>query len=192
MAYKVAHKYLIFFAALGILAVGLYFAFQPHNPTSNLDPSNVPEGPAVGLRAPDFGGTTVDGEVVRISDYQGKIVLVNLFASWCGPCQVETPYLVEAYQNNRNDVMVIGLNLQESPAAITAYRDDYFVPYPLVQDPEGRFVEIYHPRGLPTSWFIDSEGVVRYVHSGPMTPRMIQKIIDDIRTGAEPDPFTSG
>jgi len=190
MARKFIHKYLFLLTAVGVIMAGLYWAFRSQDQTSNRDLSNLPEGPTAGLRAPDFSGTTVDGESVRISDYQGKIVLVNFFASWCGPCQAETPFLVEAYQNNQEDVTIIGLNLQETPAAVSAYRDDFNVPYPLVLDPEGRFVEIYHPRGLPTSWFIDRDGVIGYVHIGPMDSQLIQKILDDIRSGEQPDPFS--
>jgi thiol-disulfide isomerase/thioredoxin len=192
MAHNFTRKSLVILIALGVLAAGLYWAFQPRTLISNNNFSDIPEGSAVGQRAPDFSGITVDGKTIHISDYQGDIVLVNLFASWCGPCLAETPYLVEAYKNNREDVMIVGLNLQESPEAVSAYQDDFNVDYPLVLDPEGHFVKRYHPLGLPTSWFIDPEGIVRYVHSGPMDTRLIQKILDDIRSGNQPDPFTTG
>jgi peroxiredoxin len=147
-------------------------------------------GTEIGELAPDFSGTTLEGESITLSDFRGQIVLVNDFATWCGPCQAETPSLIEAYHAEDGDMVIIGLNLQESKAKVSEFKEQYGVPYPLVMDPDGQLTEIYHPVGLPTSWFIDSDGVVRYVHAGPMTTVMVQEALDAIREGREPDVFS--
>ena len=147
---------------------------------------------SVGNLAPDFEAPTLDGETLSLSELRGKTVLLNAFASWCGPCQAETPELVDLAKDESNDLLVIGLNLGETPEAIETYRQDFNVPYPLLPDADGSLMEIFRPIGLPTSWFIDPEGVIRYIHTGPMTATMIQKVLDDIRAGKQPDPFTSG
>ena len=149
-------------------------------------------GTSVGNLAPDFEAPTLDGETLSLSELRGKTVLLNAFASWCGPCQAETPELVDLAKDESNDLLVIGLNLGETPEAIETYRQDFNVPYPLLPDADGSLMEIFRPIGLPTSWFIDPEGVIRYIHTGPMTATMIQKVLDDIRAGKQPDPFTSG
>jgi len=149
-------------------------------------------GTTVGNLAPDFEALTIDGETLHLSELRGKTVLLNLFASWCGPCRAETPELVELAKDESDDLLLIGLNLGETPAAIETYRQDFNVPYPLLPDADGRLMELYRPIGLPTSWFIDPEGVIRYIHNGPMTATMIQKVLDDIRAGKQPDPFMSG
>ncbi len=149
-------------------------------------------GTSVGNLAPDFEALTLDGETLRLSELRGKTVLLNLFASWCGPCRAETPELVELANEGTNDLLLIGLNLGETPEAIETYRQDFNVPYPLLPDADGHLTEIYRPIGLPTSWFIDPEGVIRYIHTGPMTATMIRKVLDDIGAGKQPDPFTSG
>jgi peroxiredoxin len=140
-------------------------------------------GTSIGQRAPDFQGQTLDGETVRLSDLKGEIVVLNEFASWCAPCLLETPYLVTASQSNPDGVVFVGLNVLENSSAVSAYKDEFQVPYPLVLDPQGEITDIYKPVGIPTSWFIDAEGIVRYVHSGPMTGEMIQQTVDSIRSG---------
>ncbi len=117
------------------------------------------------------------------------MVLVNAFASWCGPCRAETPELVWIQDKYADELAVIGLNVEEDSAAVEAYRDDFLINYPLVLDPGGAAAEHYRPRGLPTSWFIDGKGIVRYVHSGPMNAEMIAKILADIQAGRQPEPF---
>ncbi len=71
----------------------------------------------------------------------------------------------------------------ENSSAVSAYKDEFQVPYPLVLDSQGEITGVYKPVGIPTSWFIDAEGIVRYVHSGPMTGEMIQQTLDSIRSG---------
>jgi thiol-disulfide isomerase/thioredoxin len=175
----------------GALAVSLYFQVSSRD---NAESASSLDGLAVGITtgeiAPDFTGTTLDGEPIRLSDYRGKIVLVNDFASWCGPCLIETPHLVEVYQAEKGEVVIIGLNLEETEADVAEYRDDFDVPYPLVLNQDGALTEIYRPIGLPTSWFIDPEGVIRYVHAGPMTTPMLEEAITAVREGREPDVFS--
>jgi thiol-disulfide isomerase/thioredoxin len=147
-------------------------------------------GTAVGELAPNFTGTTIDGQEITLSDQQGKLVAVNVFASWCGPCRVEAPHLVEVYNNiDRDKVEFIGLNLQERPAEVEFFRDEFFIDFPLVLNEGGDLTEIYRPIGLPTTWFIDQEGMVRFVFSGPMTKEALESILADVEAGREPDPF---
>jgi len=151
---------------------------------------DVNVGIAVGDLAPDFTGTTVDGQTVSLSEQKGKLVVVNVFASWCGPCRVETPHLVELYNElDRDQVEFIGLNLQETPAAVQSFKEEFFIEYPLVLNQGGEITDIYRPIGLPTTWFIDQEGIVRFTFSGPLTKESLQVILEDVAAGREPDPF---
>jgi peroxiredoxin len=147
-------------------------------------------GIAVGELAPDFTGTTVDGQTITLSDLKGKLVLLNVFASWCGPCRVETPHLVEVYNTiDRDKFEFIGLNLQETPEAVEFFKDEFFINYPLVLNESGDLTNIYSPIGLPTTWFIDRDGVIRFRFSGALTKEALQAILDDVDAGREPDPF---
>lgn len=175
-------KPIAFVLLVVIMAIALYMQ------VSSLE--RPPVGTGIGELAPDFTGTTLGGNTITLSDFQGQLVLINDFATWCGPCQAETPYLVEVYNAEGGDMVIIGLNLQESESKVAEFKKQYNIPYPLVMDPDGEITEIYRPVGLPTSWFIDSEGVVRYVHAGPMTTAMLNETLEAIREGREPDVFS--
>jgi len=158
---------------------------------SDLD---LPVGTNIGELAPNFTGTTLDGGTIRLSDLRGKTVLINVFASWCGPCRLEMPHLVEAAdQFGDQEVVFIGINLQEKQEAVEVFRDEFNVKFPLVLNENGSLTNnLYTPIGLPTSWFIDQDGVVRYVFAGAMTREVLQNVLEDIIAGKEPDPFRSG
>jgi peroxiredoxin len=175
-------KPLVFVSLVGVMAVAIYMQ------VNSLE--RPPVGTRIGELAPDFTGTTLEGSTITLSDFRGQIVLVNDFATWCGPCQVEIPDLIEAYHAESGNMVIIGLNLQESESKVSEFKEEYNIPYPLVMDPDGELTDIYRPVGLPTSWFIDSDGVVRYVHAGPMTTAMVQEAVDAIREGREPDVFS--
>ena len=149
---------------------------------------NLVVGISKGNLAPDFEGTVLDGGHISLEDYRGQIVVLNTFASWCGPCLIETPHLVEV-ANENPDVQFLGLNEKESPDTVDSYQVEFSVPYPLILNENGDLTKIYPLRGLPTTWFIDEDGVIRYIHAGPMTQGMLEKIISDMRAGLDPNPF---
>lgn len=175
-------KTLVFVMLVGVMAVAIYMQ------VSSLE--RPPIGTGIGELAPDFTSTTLEGDTVTLSDFRGQLVLVNDFATWYGACQAETPYLVNVHDAEEDGVVYIGLTPQESESKISEFKKQYNIPHSLVMDPEGKATELYRPIGLPTSWFIDSEGVVRYVHAGPMTTSMVQETLDAIREGREPDVFS--
>jgi thiol-disulfide isomerase/thioredoxin len=165
-------------------------ALAPQQDTETAELLGLNVGITAGDLAPELTGTTVDGETVALSDLKGKVVLVNIFASWCGPCRVEAPHLAEVYDSiDQEKFEFVGLNLQETPGAVEGFRDDFFIDFPLVLNEGGDLTNIYSPIGLPTSWFIDQDGVVRFVFSGPMTKESLQAILADVEAGREPDPF---
>lgn len=184
-------KPLVLVLVAGMLAASLYFQVNSRDSAdraSSLEDLSV--GIGTGQVAPDFTGITLEGETIRLSDFRGKIVLVNVFATWCGPCLLETPHLVEVYSAEGGEVVIIGLNLQETGDKVADYQDEFNISYPLVLNEDGKLTEIYRPIGLPTSWFIDPDGVIRYVHAGPMTTPMLEEALDAVREGREPDVFS--
>jgi thiol-disulfide isomerase/thioredoxin len=148
-------------------------------------------GTSFGELAPDFRGETLDGETIRLSDLQGKIVLINVFASWCGPCRLEMPHMVNTYEQlNLDEFAFIGINLQESPEAVVQFQREFNINFPLIINERGDLTSnLFKPIGLPTTWFVDSHGVVRYVYSGAMTDEILLRILEDVEAGREPDPF---
>jgi thiol-disulfide isomerase/thioredoxin len=166
-----------------VAAVSAVVWIGPGNRLARSQPlSSAAVGTSVGATAPDVLFMDLDGKEFQLSELRGKVVMINLFASWCAPCILETPHLVDFFNEHQDDMIIVGLNFGERRSAVEAYRDQFEVNYPLIHDPDGAIGEVYRGLGLPTSWFIDGEGVVRYVHAGPMTPDFIQRILQDIQS----------
>ncbi len=142
-------------------------------------PGNTP--PVVGQMAPDFEMVYPDGRRVRLSDLRGKPVVVNFWASWCGPCRVEMPELVRVYEAHRSEGLVIlAVNLQESAGEVQAFVEEFDMRFPVILDPDGRVADRYQIRSLPSSIFIDRDGMIAARWIGLLTPSMLQKHLERI------------
>ena len=120
-----------------------------------------------GALAPDFLLEALDGDETRLSDYRGQPVVLNFWATWCVSCRKEMPQLIEAYDAHRDDgLVVIGLNLQESESIIRPFVDDFGIDFPVLIDRDGEVGDDYRLLGLPTTFFIDRDGVVESVFIG--------------------------
>jgi peroxiredoxin len=131
--------------------------------------------------APDFSLHTLDGRVVALSDYRGRVVLLNTWATWCPPCLAEMPDLEAYYRQHQDDgFVVLAVNDGESPGAVAAFVEERGFTFPVLLDPEGVVLDAYDVRGLPTSFFIDREGVVRGVWMGQLSPDRLKTIVDPL------------
>ncbi|NKY96678.1 TlpA family protein disulfide reductase [Nocardiopsis alborubida] len=113
--------------------------------------------------APDVTGTTLDGEEVSLSDYEGGIVVLNFWASWCGPCRAEQPVLDEVHTEYEGlGVGFLGVNIKDSRAAAEAYTSSKSVVYPSLYDQPGAVPQAFRdtvpPRAIPSTLVIDPEG----------------------------------
>ncbi len=115
--------------------------------------------------------TDLAGHPIRLADLRGKAVWLNFWASWCPPCQAETPVVrdvADAYRDR--GLVVIGISVQESsPANVAAYAQRYELDYTIAADSTGAVYRLYHPPGLPTSIFIGPEGAVRSFVLAPLS-----------------------
>lgn len=119
-------------------------------------------GIPVGAPAPDFSLKAVDGQSYRLSDLQGKAVMINFFATWCPPCRAEMPTIQEVYAEfEAQGFVVLAVNLNESDVAIRSFQEALGITFPIVVDREDRVSRLYDVLPLPTSYFVDRQGVVR-------------------------------
>ena len=128
----------------------------------------APVGPAV-TPAPDFELTTADGQVIRLSDLRGKVVLLNFWATWCPPCKAEMPDLeaLHVKYGAEHDFLVLGVNDRENAVDVVAFARRERVSFPLVIDRDGRVIEkLFKVRYLPTSLLIDRDGNIRDTWNG--------------------------
>src|ERR1700681_4516086 len=108
------------------------FAFAAGGPALAAAAPELP-GPAVGAAAPDFSLTTLDGKRVRLADYRGKTLVINVWGSWCPPCRLETPdFVAEAKAGAAHGVAYLGIDTTESAPAVRAYVAAKGIPYPQV------------------------------------------------------------
>jgi cytochrome c biogenesis protein CcmG/thiol:disulfide interchange protein DsbE len=113
----------------------------------------------IGTAAPDF--TLPNGaKSIRLEDYRGKIVMVNFWASWCGPCIQETPALVDLH-HDRPDIAILGISIDEDPGAYQRFLQRFHVDYTTVLDPEQKVAKVYGTDGWPETYIIDRKGILR-------------------------------
>ena len=140
--------------------------------------------PKAGSLAPDFLLETLEGGEIRLSDLRGDGVIVNLWATWCGPCRREMPQFVAAYDRyQERGLEIIAVNVQESESIIRPFVEDFGIDFPVALDRRGAVSDEYRIIGLPTTYFIDREGVVRDVFQGPfleqLQGRQVQGAIEE-------------
>jgi peroxiredoxin len=118
-----------------------------------------------------FQLTDLDGQPVRLADLRGKAVWINFWATWCPPCQAETPVLRDVAERYRDrGLVVIGISVQESTAGnVAAYVAKYQLGYRIAADVTGEIYRLYRPPGLPTQIFIGPDGAVRSFVLAPLT-----------------------
>ncbi len=155
-----------FVVLLGFLGVGL-----------NLNPREVPS-PLIGKPAPDFTLPRLDDASQALSrqDLAGKVWVLNVWASWCVPCREEHPLLVEFAR--QRVVPLYGLNYKDKPTDAIAWLGRYGNPYTAtMSDLQGKVGIDWGVYGVPETFVIDKQGVVRFKHIGPLTPQVLRERI---------------
>jgi cytochrome c biogenesis protein CcmG, thiol:disulfide interchange protein DsbE len=137
----------------------------------------------VGATAPDFTTQTLDGMPVRLSQYRGKPVLLNFWATWCAPCQDEMPLIQRAADIYHGEgLVVLGVNYQQtSTSSMKAFLRKVDARFPAVYDPAGQIAAAYGVNvGLPVSVFIDRSGKVSFIQLGQMSNAILQQHLQSI------------
>ena len=125
------------------------------------------EAPEIGKAAPSFQLTDINGQSVSLSDFQGKPVLLNFWATWCGPCRMEMPYIQEVYDEwSEQGLVLLAVNIREGLTTVEEFMRDYNLSFPVLLDMEGNVAEKYSVGGIPTTYFIDSDGIIRDMQIG--------------------------
>ena len=182
-------------AAIIASALVLYVVTRPiggSGPANASDPgatfyriSAETQGLALGQRAPELSGTEggrdvalsgLDGRPISLASLRGHPVWINFWATWCPPCQRETPNLRDAYGKHKGDGLVlIGIDVQEDAESVRKYATTYGLTYPIGLDVTGAVFRTYLIFGLPSHYFLDRDGIIRGRYFGPMTADQIER-----------------
>lgn len=137
----------------------------------------------IGSQAPLFQLPSPYGQVIRLSDLRGKVVLINFWATWCVPCRREIPDLVNLQTEWGDGVQIVGVDLQETPDDVVRYAEVMQMNYPLALDFNGEVASSYKIKGLPTTFFLDGQGVIRDLRIGILSPDLARCIVSGIERG---------
>ncbi len=175
------------------LLFGGFYMFSKENNTKqdvsnntveeNIDEENIDERSqevAVGKIAPNFTLKNLNGEEVSLSDYEGKIVLINFWATWCGYCDKEMPDLQRIHKENE-DLVVLAVDVKENKEDVQSYIDKGNYDFPILLDENGETSINYLVSAFPTSYFVDKKGILLGAVQGMMTYDKMNSILEQIR-----------
>lgn len=135
-----------------------------------------------GQAAPDFALKSSTGENMRLSEYRGDVVMINFWATWCGPCRQEMPLLDELYTRyERVGFNLLGVNIDDDSRRAMQMIEELGVNFPVLFDARKEVSELYGVNAMPVTVLVDREGNVRYVHHG-YKPGYEDKYLDQVRT----------
>ncbi len=135
-----------------------------------------------GLPAPDFALKSATGENLRLSEYRGDVVLINFWATWCGPCRQEMPLLDQLYTRyERVGFSLLGVNIDDDSARAMEMIRELGVSFPVLFDARKEVSQLYNVDAMPVTVLVDREGTVRYVHKG-YKPGYEEMYLDQIRS----------
>ncbi|HEY81646.1 MAG TPA: TlpA family protein disulfide reductase [Caldilineae bacterium] len=164
--------------AVLILGAGWIWVSRAPSGAAARPPESIP---LKGHPAPDFTLQTVDGAPLALADLRGKAVVLNFWATWCPPCRGEMPELQAAHETYApGGLVVLGVNQAEARAVVQAYLDELGLTFPVVLDAQYEVAERYSVNSLPTTFFIDREGVIRDMVVGQMNAALLSERIKTI------------
>jgi len=171
------------------------------DPSAFLIGSPIP-GLSVGDLAPELEGTGPDGTVpladldgrpIRLADLRGKAVWVNFWASWCPPCQFETPTIRAMDEKYRDrGLAIVAVQVQQTVDAGREYAQRYDLQYTIGADVTGAIFHTYHVFALPTQFFIDPNGVLRQIVNGPLSDARASQLIESMLPASAPTGAPAG
>ncbi|WP_186445700.1 peroxiredoxin family protein [Paenibacillus cremeus] len=144
-------------------------------------------GLKVGQQAPDFDLMLLSGQPAKLSDYRGRTVILNFWATWCPPCKAEMPEMQSFFaENEKNGVVVLGVNATSTEASVPvvkAWVDEWGLSFPVALDSKGDVSQSYRVNAYPATYVIDGDGVIRDKHPGPMNADMLKEAATKAKPG---------
>jgi thiol-disulfide isomerase/thioredoxin len=149
------------------------------------DPSDTTVVRRVDEPLPVLEGEDLDGRPISSEDFRGEVLVVNVWGSWCGPCEQEQPELVRVAEDYAGrGVAFMGINYADQVAAARAFARRFDVPYPSLVDEAGRTAAQLGYLGLPDTYIVDADGRMRVAIAGPTGEAQLGALLDEVLAGA--------
>ncbi|WML44481.1 TlpA disulfide reductase family protein [Neobacillus sp. PS3-40] len=151
----------------------------PETKTTETQRSTKSDGLTVGAKAPDFELKTLSGEKVKLSSLKGKKVMLNFWATWCPPCKAEMPEMEQFYKQGNKDVVILAVNI-DPQLDVKGFADKNGITFPILLDEDDSVNGMYQILSIPTTYFIDRNGIIQNKYTGSMKLDMMKKFTDEI------------
>jgi peroxiredoxin len=180
---KIVMRGLISTAIIGtviVIAVGILQPKPSSGPTRSSSATSHAVGIQIGNMAPNFALLTFTGQKVQLSDYRGKVVMLNFWLTNCDGCRAEIPGMQKFYaaqQAAHKAFVILGVNAGDNGATTQQFVREHSITYPILLDSDLSVDQLYHVSGTPTSYFIDREGIIRLMTEGPIDEATLQQNI---------------
>lgn len=184
---KSALPYAAILIGAGLMVLGLVAALVITKPKQQSSPSgdtgvsddypSVIPSP-VNFAAPELSLNHLSGETASLSDFEGQVVLVNNWATWCPPCKAEMPTLQAYYEEHKDQGFVlVGIEAGEPASDVAKFVQDYRLTFPIWLDPQNKALAAFNNQNLPSSYVIDRDGVVKLAWVGAISKSVLEKYV---------------
>ncbi|MDZ5472749.1 TlpA disulfide reductase family protein [Bacillus sp. 31A1R] len=141
-------------------------------------PDNLP-GLGVGLKAPDFELKNLEGKTVKLSDYAGKKVMLNFWATWCPPCKAEMPDMQKFYKEAGDDIVILAVNI-DPQYDVAGFAKEMNISFPILLDEKDKVSTVYKILTIPTTYFIDEKGIIRHKYLSALPIEKMREYTEDM------------
>lgn len=168
---------------LAVILLGAAWIAQSREQTGIRPAEGLTEAPIAGYAAPDFTLSLTTGETVSLSDFRGQPVVLNFWATWCPPCRAEIPFFQNASRHYNGQVAILGVNDGESLSTVSPFVTEFGMTYPVLLDSDSEVTIRYRVSALPTTIFIDSDGIIQEVFPGIINQAVLESRIEALIQG---------
>lgn len=161
----------------GLVLFAIFQQITKEDVTESVAASNISSGIKTGVLAPDFTLTDLAGKEVKLTNYRGKKVMLNFWATWCPPCKAEMPAMEKVYQQKSAEIEILAINL-DPQNDVSGFVNENKLSFPVLLDKNGAVQQAYSIISIPTTFIIDEKGVIIKKYIGSMTHEQMEEMIN--------------